>query len=243
MADKRRWLRKLLAPVVFGAAILPCQPAPSVTLRQVVTGLTSPVELVNAGDGSDKLFVVQQAGQIKVLQRQSTTWTILSPDFINIPVTSGGERGLLGLAFHPDYASNRAFYVFYTCLTGQPLPCPSLGALTVARFLRDAANPNRADPTTGVVILSIPHEDADNHNGGRIAFGPDGNLYIGTGDGSPGGDQQRYSQNRCVRLGKLLRIAVDGGTGYTIPPDNPYAGSSCEAGQGPQIWPYGLAHA
>jgi hypothetical protein len=222
--------------LIASAAILACRAGPSITLRQVVSGLASPVEIVTPGDGSGRLFVLQQTGQIRIVQNGA----ILSQDFIDIPVVSGGERGLLGMAFHPDYASNRAFYVYYTCLFGGQLPCPSQGALTVTRFLRDAVNPNRADPTSGAVILSILHDDADNHNGGRIQFGPDGHLYIGTGDGSPGGDQERYSQNRCVLLGKILRIAVDGGTSYTIPSDNPYASSSCASGTCPEIWSYGM---
>jgi glucose/arabinose dehydrogenase len=237
MALARRRAGQGLALLLFAAlSTSSLATLPSVTLRPVVTsGLASPVELVPPGDGSGRLFIVQQQGAIKVL----LGGTVLSPDFLTVPNTNGGERGLLGIAFHPDYASNRAFYVLYTCMTGAPLPCASSGAVTLARFLRDPVNPNRADPASGVVILQVPHFDG-NHNGGRLEFGPDGYLYIGIGDGGLGGDTYRFSQNRCVLLGKILRIAVDGGTGYTIPPDNPYAGSSCGAGTCPEIWDFGL---
>ena len=237
MAVADRWASKGFAALAL-AAMAPTCPAmlPTVTLREVAgSGLSSPVEFVHSGDGSGRMFIVQQTGQIKVFLGGA----VLSPDFLTVPNTNGGERGLLGLAFHPNYASNRAFYTFHTCLAGGILPCPSNGAVTVTRFLRDAVNPNRADPASAAVILQIPHPDG-NHNGGRMAFGADGYLYIGIGDGGQGGDILRNGQNRCVLLGKILRIAVDGGAGYTIPPDNPYAGSSCEAGTCPEIWAYGL---
>ncbi len=204
--------------------------APLVALRQVAQGLSLPVELASANDGSDRLFVVEQNGRIKIFSGGA----ILPTAFLDISsgvISAGGERGLLGLAFHPQYASNGAFYVFYT-RTGD-------GALTISRYLRDPNNANVALPASGTPILSIPHAAFANHNGGHIAFGPDGHLYIGTGDGGSGGDPDRNGQNLQSRLGKLLRIAVDGGTGYTIPAGNPYAGSTC-ATACPEIWAYGL---
>lgn len=222
----------LLALAVF-TTIIPAPAAlaaPAVALRQVAQGLSLPVELASANDGSGRLFVVEQGGRIKILSGGA----ILPAAFLDISsgvISAGGERGLLGLAFHPQYTSNGAFYVFYT-RTGD-------GALTIARYLRDPNNANLALPASGTPVLSIPHSTFSNHNGGHIAFGPDGHLYIGTGDGGSGGDPDRNGQNLQSRLGKLLRIAVDGGSGYTIPAGNPYAGSTC-ATACPEIWAVAL---
>jgi glucose/arabinose dehydrogenase len=209
----------------LGAAV------PTIALRQVASGLSLPVELVSAKDGSNRLFIVEQGGRIRILQNGS----VLATPFLDISGTSvisaGGERGLLGLAFHPNYTVNGAFYVFYT-RTGD-------GALVVARLLRSANNANVADANSRVEIISVPHSANSNHNGGKIAFGPDGYLYIATGDGGGGGDPLRAGLSLTTRLGKLLRIAVDGGTGYTVPTSNPYAGQSC-ATACPEIWAYGL---
>ena len=203
---------------------------PVASLRQVVTGFSLPVEIASANDGSNRLFVVEQGGRIRIVQNGA----ILATPFLDISsgvISAGGERGLLGLAFHPDYANNGAFYIFYT-RTGD-------GALTVARVLRNAANANLADAMSRIEILSIPHSDNANHTGGHLAFGPDGPLYIGTGDGGGGGDPLRAGLNLATRLGKLLRISVDGGAGYTVPATNPYAGQTC-ATTCPEIWAYGL---
>lgn len=225
-----RWLvRALLVTVLLPATAVLA--APTITLRQVAQSFSLPVELVNARDGSGRLFIVEQGGRIRILHNgivASTAFLDLSGSGL---ITSGGERGLLGLAFHPQYASNGAFYIFYT-RSGD-------GALTVARYLRDAGNPNLANPASGQPILTIPHPSS-NHNGGHMVFGPDGYLYIGTGDGGGSGDPNRNGQNRGKLLGKLLRIAVDGGTSYTIPATNPYAGGTCAGGNCPEIWAYGL---
>jgi glucose/arabinose dehydrogenase len=204
--------------------------APVVRLEEIASGFQSPVEMVHSGDGSGRLFVVEQAGKIKVLRGN----TALPTPFLDISalIASGGERGLLGLAFHPQYATNRAFYVYYT-RAGD-------GALTISRYLRSAADPTTADPASGAVILTIPHPNYQNHNGGHLAFGHDGYLYIGTGDGGGGGDPDRNGQRLTTRLGKLLRVAVDGGTGYTIPPTNPFANRTDCSVQCPEIWAYGL---
>jgi len=222
--------RPLLAALAVAVAGTAYAALPSVTLRLVAQNLSSPLELVNADDGSNRLFIVQQGGQVKILENGS----VLATPFLDVSglIASGGEQGLLGLAFHPDFETNRALYVFYTRSAD--------GALTIARYLRHAANPDIADAASGAVLLTIPHPGHTNHNGGRIAFGPDGYLYIGTGDGGGGGDPDANGLDRSVRLGKILRIAVDGGAGYTIPPTNPYAGSSCGAGTCPEIWAYGL---
>ncbi len=206
--------------------------APTITLQEVASGFQTPVELVNSGDGSGRLFVVEQGGTIKVLSSGVATATLFLD--ISSVITSGGERGLLGLAFHPQYSSNRAFYVYYT-RAGD-------GALTIARYLRNATNPLLADPASGSVIITIPHPTYQNHNGGHLAFGPDGYLYIGTGDGGGGGDPDRNGQKLTTRLAKMLRISVNGGTGYTIPTTNPYASSNCDTAVNPcpEIWAFGL---
>jgi len=183
------------------------------------TGVTSPVFMTNAGDGTNRLFIVQQGGIIKVLQPGSTTPT----DFLNITtrVLSGGERGLLGLAFHPNYENNRRFFVYYTRQTD--------GAIQVAEYQASVANPNVAD-TTEKIIITVPHPGFANHNGGSVAFGPDGYLYLGPGDGGSGNDPNNNGQNINVLLGKILRIDIDNQPAppapeYTIPPDNPFAGA------------------
>ncbi|HEX6828032.1 MAG TPA: PQQ-dependent sugar dehydrogenase [Burkholderiales bacterium] len=201
--------------------------------RVFATGLVQPVEIVPAGDGSPRLFVVEQAGRVRIAEGR----TVLATPFLDLSasVLVGNERGLLGLAFHPEYATNRAFYVYYTAAPN--------GALTIARYLRDAIDPRRADPASGAVLLSIPHPTFANHNGGRLAFGPDGYLYIGTGDGGGAGDPGNNAQNLGALLGKLLRIEVDAGTQYRIPAGNPFVGNTkCPGGPGPcpEIWAYGL---
>jgi Glucose / Sorbosone dehydrogenase/FG-GAP-like repeat len=202
---------------------------PTVTYQEVASGFASPVEMANSGDGSGRLFVVEQGGVIKILANGN----VLATPFLNISglTAGGGERGLLGLAFHPQYASNRAFYVYYTKASD--------GSLVIARYLRSSSDPLQADAQSGVPILEIPHPTYSNHNGGHIAFGPDGYLYIGTGDGGGGGDPDANGQRLNTRLAKMLRISVDGGTGYTIPAGNPFAGSSCSTAC-PEIWAYGL---
>jgi hypothetical protein len=146
-------------------------------------------------------------------------------------VRSGGEQGLLGLAFHPSYSSNRRFFVYYTRAAD--------GAIVIAEYAASSANPAVADPTERV-LLAIPHPSFTNHNGGMVAFGPDGYLYIGVGDGGSGNDPPNNAQNTDVLLGKLLRIDVDrqsGGQPYAIPPSNPFAGFT--AGRD-EILAYGL---
>jgi glucose/arabinose dehydrogenase len=193
--------------------------AVTIQLEPVVTAdLASPVYVTNAHDGSNRLFIVEQGGIIKVLHPGSRTPTV----FLNITsrVLSGGERGLLGLAFHPQYESNRRFFVFYTRQTD--------GALVIAQYLASAADPNVAE-TAETVIITIPHPSAANHNGGMIEFGPDGFLYIGTGDGGSANDPPNNAQNINSLLGKMLRIDVDrpsGGLPYSSPSSNPFFGAT-----------------
>jgi glucose/arabinose dehydrogenase len=212
--------------------------APTVTLQEVATGLSSPIELVNSGDGSGRMFIVEQSGIIKILTngRVGGGGSVLATPFLNISALTagGGERGLLGLAFHPQYTSNGAFFVYYTKASD--------GSLVISRFFRSANNPLVADAQSENVLLEIPHPGFSNHNGGHLAFGPDGYLYIGTGDGGGGGDPDANGQRLNTRLAKMLRIAVSGNRavqGYTIPAANPFAGSTC-ATACPEIWAYGL---
>lgn len=187
---------------------------------------SQPVYLTNAGDGSNRLFVVEQAGRIQVFSN--------SPDangystFLDLRdrVISGGEMGLLGLAFDPDFASNGYFYVYY------------IGAgprSVVSRFSVSINDPNVADPATETPLLSID-QPYDNHNGGTLQFGPDGYLYFGLGDGGSGGDPDGNGQNTQTLLGSLLRIDP-AGTGYNVPADNPFVGSNTSL---PEIWAYGF---
>lgn len=186
-------------------------------LQPFLSGLSSPLYLTNAKDGTNRLFIVEQGGIIKVLQPGSTTPTI----FLNITsrVLSGGERGLLGLAFHPQYETNRRFFVNYTRQTD--------GATVIAEYKTSTGNPNVAD-TTETVFLVIP-QPFSNHNGGMIEFGSDGFLYIGMGDGGSANDPGNRAQNIDDLLGKMLRIDVDtpdGSVPYSSPSTNPFFGST-----------------
>ena len=192
-------------------AVLAIQIQPVLT-----TGLTSPVFVTNAGDGSNRLFIVQQGGIIKVLQPGATVPT----DFLNIStrVQCCGERGLLGLAFHPQYATNGRFFVYYTRVGDF--------AIQIAEYKVSTANPNVAD-TTEKIIITVPHPTNANHNGGTVLFGPDGYLYFGTGDGGSGNDPPNNAQNINQLLGKINRVDINvpGGTPpYISPPTNPFAG-------------------
>jgi glucose/arabinose dehydrogenase len=192
---------------------------------------TSPVDMQHADDGSNRLFVVEQAGVIKVFENSSSVSS--SAVFLDIKnkVTAGGERGLLGLAFHPDYESNGYFYVNYTA--GNPLKT------IIARFKANQPSGNQADPSSETVLLTFD-QPYSNHNGGSLQFGKDGFLYIATGDGGSGGDPQNNAQNRRSLLGKILRIDVNGiekGT-YSIPADNPFVKNSEQFRE--EIFAYGL---
>ena len=201
----------------------------SIQLQPVLSGLSSPVFLTSAHDTSDRLFIVEQGGTIKVLQHAATSPTV----FLDITsrVLSGGERGLLGLAFHPQFTINRRFFVYYTRQTD--------GSIVIAEYHASVGDPNVADATE-TVLLTIAHPSFANHNGGMIAFGPDGFLYIGTGDGGSGDDPGNNSQNIDVLLGKILRIDIDhpnGSAPYSSPPSNPFFGSTPGADE---IFAYGV---
>ena len=170
---------------------------PRLVLETAVTGLSAPVYYTTAKDGTNRRFVVEQAGRIRVLQPGSSNFTTFLD--ISSRVLFDGEQGLLGLAFHPQFSTNRRFFVDYT---RQPDH-----ATVIAEFRASAADPNIADPTP-TVLLTIP-QPSDSHKAGMIEFGPDGQLYIGTGDGGPGNDPGNRAQNLQELLGKFLRLDVD----------------------------------
>jgi hypothetical protein len=203
--------RRVLFVALLAAAI-PAD-ALAVKLAPLLTGLRNPVFLTHAGDGSGRLYVIEQPGVIRVLGPGAAAATVFLD--IEARVLDGGERGLLGLAFHPGYAGNGRFFVNYT-------RDPD-GATVIAEYRR-SANPLVA--TTAETVLLVVAQPFANHNGGMIAFGPDDLLYIGMGDGGGSNDPGNRAQNTSELLGKILRIDVDGGLPYAIPPDNPFAGGT-----------------
>jgi glucose/arabinose dehydrogenase len=195
--------------------------APVIEYQSIIaTGLADPVDVVNPGDGTNRLFLVQRGGLIRIWNGSE----VLPNPFLNVTSLlslSGGERGLLSIVFHPNYASNRYFFIYYTSTTG---------ALTLARYRTLADNANLADAASGVVLLSIPHT-AGNHNGAKLIFGTDGFLYFGTGDGGGSNDVPNNAQNGNSLLGKMLRIDVNDFADatpplYGIPAGNPYTGDA-----------------
>ncbi len=232
-----RWLVSLalLLIVLLGAA----QPARGdVILLPLASGLTNPVDIANAGDNSGRIFIAEQSGRIRIVQNG----TLLTTPFLDMRsvLEFGGERGLLGLAFHPQYVTNGLFFVYFT---GNPTTGAGIatGDIVIARFQRSTTDPNIADPASRVNILIIPHSkngtSFSNHNGGALRFGPDGYLYAGVGDGGSGGDPFGSGQDRNVLLGKILRINVTGVATYSIPATNPFVGV---ANARPEIWAYGV---
>jgi hypothetical protein len=197
-------------------------------LQEVVAGLSAPLFLT-APDGDPRLFIVERAGRIRIVQ----SGNLLATPFLDLSarVSTAGERGLLSMAFDPQYASNGVFFIYFTDLNGD---------IAIERFRVSAGDPDLADPASSLRILTIAHRDFANHNGGRVAFGPDGFLYIGTGDGGGGGDPLGNGQNLDSLLGKLLRIDVGNSSvaqPYAVPPLNPFVG---QAGRRGEIWAYGL---
>ena len=201
------------------------EPPPS-TLRAdpIVTGLASPVFLT-APTGDARLFILEQAGRIRLVKGGN----LVAAPFLDITskVASGGERGLLGLAFHPQYATNGFFFVYYTDLNGD---------IQVERYKVSSGSPDVADAASATPVITVAHRSASNHNGGMLLFGEDGMLYMGTGDGGGGGDPSGNAQNKSQLLGKLLRLNVSS-LPYTIPSNNPFVGQSGARGE---IWAYGL---
>ena len=209
-------------------------PLEGIRLDPVVTGLSSPIGLTNPGDGSGRLIVNEQGGRIRVVNPDGT---LRPADFVDLSdrLIAGGERGLLGVAFHPDFAANGRLFVHYS---------RAGDGATVISELSASADRGSASASSERILFTLSQPFA-NHNGGQIAFGPDGYLYVALGDGGSGGDPQGNGQNRETLLGKILRIDVDAppapDRGYAIPPTNPYAASGVAPGAGlPEIWAYGL---
>jgi glucose/arabinose dehydrogenase len=207
----------LISLIVSTLFFLPHALFAAIQLTPIVSGLSSPVFVGNAGDGSNRLFILEQAGVIKVLQPGASVPTVFLD--IHAKVVMNGEEGLLGLAFHPFYAINHRFFVYYSEL--------GTGSEVIAEYHTSATDPNVANPTE-TRLLVIPHPSNTNHNGGMLAFSPnDHYLYIGVGDGGGGNDVPNNAQNIHVLLGKILRIDVDnpaGGLPYSSPIGNPYRG-------------------
>jgi glucose/arabinose dehydrogenase len=229
----RRLLLALSLVLMLGAPVLAQDGAPNgdiVTLTEVASGFTRPLYVTHAGDGSGRLFVLEQGGRVWIIENGAK----LDTPFLDIgalvsPEANGfgySERGLLGLAFAPDYPTSGVFYVNYTDVNGNTV---------VARY-SVSGNANVADPASAETILT-QEQPYSNHNGGHLVFGPDGYLYIGLGDGGSQGDPQGNGQNLSTWLGKILRVEVGSEGGYTVPSDNPFVNTADAA---PEIWAYGV---
>lgn len=233
----------LLPALLVGspAGVVPLQLAPAapdrIALAPVAKGFAAPVHVTNAGDGSGRLFVVEQEGRIKIIEKGGD---VLATPFLDIVprVRSGGEMGLLSVAFHPRYRQDGRFYVNYT----RRPPGARRGLETVVSEWRVSKEPNVADPASERVLLTVS-QPYPNHNGGHILFGPDGFLYIGMGDGGAAADPHGHGQNLGSLLGKVLRIDVEPPadpkslTPYGVPADNPFVG---RPGVAPEIWALGM---
>lgn len=210
----------ILISIVFTAVN-----AQTLTTSLFISGMNRVVDIQNAGD--ERLFLVEKSGIIKIA---NLSGVLNAQPFLNISSiveSSGNEQGLLGLAFHPNYKSNRYFYLNYINLTGNSV---------VARYQTSATNPDSAMATSAQILMTY-NQPYTNHNGGSMNFGPDGYLYISTGDGGASGDPQNFAQNKLSRLGKILRIDVDGAFPYVIPECNPYNNNPAYL---PEIWALGL---
>ena len=210
-------------------------------LVEIASGLNQPIAVVNAGDAGDRLFIIEQAGVIRIYNAGSGS--VNATPFLDISAlvdNQRNEQGLLGLAFHPDYASNGHFYVNYTRAG------PGSDLTVIARYTVSAGNPDIAASNSASKLMEIP-QDASNHNGGDLHFGPDGYLYIAMGDGGGSNDQFGHAQDINSLKGKILRIDVDGTPGmqsdlggliqnYGIPADNPFV----DADGYDEIWSFGL---
>ncbi len=199
----------------------------SLRLQPISTSLSSPVFMTAPPNDSTRLFIVQQGGLIRIFD--VVGGSLLTDPFLNISslLSTGGERGLLGMAFDPQYAFNRQFYVYYTNTAGN---------IVIARYLRNATDPNLADSSSATQLLTVAHPTFSNHNGGMLAFGPDGCLYAGIGDGGGSGDPNNNGQNLSSLLGKLIRLNPDTGAPCNNDIINPFV----LLGGAQQIWSLGL---
>jgi glucose/arabinose dehydrogenase len=206
-------MKKALSILLFFLSSSSIFAQPTVSLNSVITGLSQPIQIVHAGDGSNRMFIPQKDGVIKVYSKNlSALGTFLTV----AGISTGGEQGLLSMCFHPQYKTNGLFFVFYTTLTGD---------LEVARYRVGSTidSINLARPSSKKIVITVPHSTFANHNGGTLRFGKDGYLYFSTGDGGSGGDPFNNAQNNSVLLGKMLRLNVNTSETspfYTIPPGN-----------------------
>lgn len=217
-----------LIAFVVSCCALPAAAQPRIGVNVAASGLSSPVFVTACGDGTGRLFVVEQTGRIRIV----TDGVVLSTPFLDLMgiVESGGEKGLLGLAFHPEYAENGYFYVNYTYR-------PSGKLMTRVSRFSVSIEPDRAEVASEQKVIEF-EQPFSNHNGGMLAFGPnDGYLYISTGDGGSANDPNGHAQDLHSYLGKILRLDVDGGSPYAVPPDNPFDGGFFVY---PEVWAYGL---
>jgi glucose/arabinose dehydrogenase len=216
-----------IAPTTDVSTVLASPTDAHIRLRLLASGLSKPVFATSARDGTGRIFIVEQTGKIKILKNG----VVRSTPFLNLTsqVSRGGEQGLLGLAFHPNFKTNRKLYVNFTNLNGNTV---------IREYRASATNPNVVATSTMRRIVKI-YQPYTNHNGGMLAFGPDGYLYIGMGDGGGAGDPGNRAQSTGTLLGKLLRIDVNGTTAtraYRIPSGNPYVGVA----GADEIWQLGL---
>jgi glucose/arabinose dehydrogenase len=226
---------KRIIPIIIGLFSFSGLSIAQYSLDLAFPNLTfsNPVELVNSGDGTNRLFVLTQSGKIFVFPNTPSANAKVFLDLTDSVSQSGGETGLLGLAFHPNYSNNGYFYVDYTT---RQSPLRS----KISRFSVSGSNPDSAVRSSEIVLITQV-QPFSNHNGGHLAFGPDGYLYISLGDGGSGGDPFNNAQNKSVLLGKILRINIDsasGGNNYSIPPTNPFYNNTM--GYRQEIYAYGL---
>lgn len=235
-----RWMTLLIFYGLAGTVLRGCgdenggetlQPLPAATdlsLQLLTANLSSPVFMTAPPNDASRLFIVEQRGTIRIFD--VTGGSLLPTAFLDIDplVTSGGEQGLLGMAFDPSYGANRRFYVFYTNTNGD---------IVIARYQRSLANTNLADPNSATILQTIPHPTFSNHNGGMLAFGPDACLYAAVGDGGGGGDPNNNGQTISTRLGKILRLNSDTGGPCSNVTINPFL---LAGGQAQFVWSFGL---
>lgn len=209
----------------------------SIPLKEIASGIMAPVAMDSPKDGTNRLFICEQTGKVKIIQPGSKAQLVfldITPK-LDKPGKGYSEKGLLGIAFHPKYKTNGKFYIYYSA----PASSDKFDHTDVVEEYKVGSNPNSAQLNSGRIILKVDHPES-NHNGGQLAFGPDGFLYIGIGDGGGGGDEHGRignGQSLNTLLGKILRIDVNSGNPYSIPPDNPFVKTRDAK---PEIWAYGL---